>query len=52
MRGSSASRSTREQLALVLRWTARLDHDAAHAAPGQRHVDDVAARQLDALGRR
>ena len=33
------------ELALVLRRTGRLDDDAAHAAPGQRHVHDIAARQ-------
>ena len=39
------------QLALVPRRSARLDDDAAHAAPRQRHVDDIAARKLGALGR-
>jgi hypothetical protein len=35
----------------VLRGAAGFDDDAAHAAPGERHVHDVARLQLDPLGR-
>ena len=35
----------------MLRRATGLHDDAAHAAPGQRHVHDIAAPQLDALGR-
>ena len=38
------------ELPLVVRRPARLDHDAAHGAPGQRHVHDVAGREIELIG--